>query len=100
MVAGKVDLNTRQAPIIQALVAGAYRDEWSNAATPPSYALPPINNTEAASVASKLIQYTNDTTDTWRGPLGKVSDLVGRFIANMPSNPSPVVNLGTGLVYL
>ena len=95
MVAGKVDLNTRQALVIQALVAGAYRDEWYNAATPPAYALPPLNSTEAANVASKLIQYANDTTDTWRGPLGKVSDLVGRFIANMPSNPSPTVNLGT-----
>jgi len=96
LVAGKVDLNTRQEPVIQALVAGANRDEWYNATTPPTYALPPLTGTEATNVAKKLIQYTQDTTDYWRGPLANLSNLVGRYIgATFPASPSPSVSLGT-----
>jgi hypothetical protein len=86
MVAGKVDLNTRQAPVLQALIAGAYRDETNNAATPPSYSLPPLTGTEASLVASKLVNITTDTiqipSDNWRGPLENVSWLVGHYVNN------------------
>ena len=109
LVAGKVDLNTRQAPVIQSLVAGASRDEWYGAPAAPGYALPPINSTEAQNVAAKLIQYTTDnpkgssnsiyktpsSVDVWRGPLGNISELVGRYIspitAPMPTSPPPAL---------
>jgi hypothetical protein len=85
MVAGKVDLNTRQAPVIQALVSGAYRDEYANTTTNPTYALPPLNGTEAAAVASTLVKITSDMTDFWRGPLTNLADLVGHYV---PTNPA------------
>ena len=50
--------------------------------SPDSDALPPVNSTEAANVASRLIQYTTDdgalytnpsgAINVWRGPLSKV----------------------------
>jgi len=82
MVAGKVDLNTRQIPVLQALVAGAYRDEFNNVSSPPSYALPPLSGAEANNVATKLVGITSDTTHAWRGPLKNISGLVGRFVAS------------------
>jgi hypothetical protein len=80
LVAGKVDLNTRQQPVLQALIAGANRDEWQNLSTPPSYALPPITASEATMAASRLVADTSDSTHSWRGPLSNVSELVGRFV--------------------
>jgi len=87
MVAGKVDLNTRQIPVLQAIVGGACVDEINNAAaTPPSYALPPLaggsSTSEAAAIATTLEQITSDTTHAWRGPLKNISGLVGRYVAN------------------
>jgi hypothetical protein len=80
MIAGRVDLNTRQAPVLKAIVAGAYRDEFSNVSSPPSYALPAITGPEAANLASKLVAITS-AADAWRGPLPNVSALVGRYVA-------------------
>jgi hypothetical protein len=88
LVAGKVDLNTRQVSVVQALVSGATRDEWNNIVTPPSYALPPLSSTEAGLIAQRLVAYTTDNTHVWRGPLTNVSDLVGRYITNMPASPA------------
>ncbi len=85
IVAGKVDLNTRQEPVLQAIIAGASRDEWSNATSPPAYALSPLSGTEAKNIASKLTSITTDTTDNWRGPLPNLASLVGRFIPNAAS---------------
>ncbi len=89
MVAGKVDLNTRQLPVLQALVAGAYRDETNNSGTPPTYSLPPLNSTEANHVAAALLSLTTDLTDNWRGPLANVSYLVGHYVANPASTSAP-----------
>jgi hypothetical protein len=83
MVAGKVDLNTRNIPVLQAVVAGAYVDEINNAAaSPPSYALPPLTGTEANKIATTLEEITADTAHAWRGPLKNISALVGRFVSN------------------
>ena len=85
MVAGKVDLNTRQIPVLQAIVAGACRDELNNVTTPPGYALPPLNGTEAKAVATTLTTITSDTgTHAWRGPLTNISGLVGRYVSTTP----------------
>jgi len=87
MVAGKVDLNTRQAPVLKTIVSGAYYDETANAysdagSAGPSYTLSPITATEAGKVAAKLVGITTDTTDGWRGPLPNISSLVGRYVAS------------------
>lgn len=90
LIAGKVDLNTRQQPVLKALIAGASRDEWNNLPTPPAYALPPISATEAGLAAQRLVAFTSDTTDSWRGPLSNVSELVGRFVQNMAASPTVI----------
>jgi len=87
IVAGKVDLNTRQTGVIKALVSSAYYDENKNSyadagSTAPNYSTPPLNSTEADKVATKLIGITTDTTNAWRGPFTNVSNLVGRYIAS------------------
>ena len=82
MVAGKVNLNTRQAPVLQAILSGAYRDEWKNLPTPPaSGTLSPLTAPEALNVANKLIGITT-ASDAWRGPLTNIGDLVGHFVPN------------------
>jgi hypothetical protein len=85
MVAGKVNLNTRQAPVLQAILSGAYRDEWKNLPTPPSSgALLALTAAETQNVANKLIGITT-ASDAWRGPLTNISDLVGHFVPNAGS---------------
>ncbi len=83
MVAGKVDLNTHQVPVLKALLAGAYRDEVTNIAlTPkPTYAFAALSGAEAANIASRLVGITTDATNAWRGPLANISSLVGRYVA-------------------
>jgi hypothetical protein len=96
LVAGKVDLNTRNNNVLQALVSGAYVDEVANSTSaPPTYALPPLTSTEAANVAGKLIGITTDTTHPWRGPLPNVSSLVGRYIANPGTSTNGFTDLYT-----
>jgi len=87
IAAGKVDLNTRQTPVIKALVSGAYYDENKNSyadagSIAPTYSTAPLTSTEAGNVATKLIGITTDTTNAWRGPFTNVSNLVGRYVAN------------------
>jgi hypothetical protein len=76
LVAGKLNLNTRQAPVLQAVLSGAYRDEIANLASPPSYSLPPLTATEAQAIASALIAFTSGTAGGC-GPLTNTGDLVG-----------------------
>ena len=92
LVAGKVNLNTRQAPVLQAVLAGAYRDEINNLPGPAPYALPALNSQEASAAAAKLVGLTTDTADAWRGPLANVAELVGRFIPN-PGNTKGATDL-------
>ncbi len=82
VIAGKLNLNTRNAPVVQAVVAGAYSDELKQLASPPSYALAPTGTGDALNVANKLISITSDNSAAWRGPLSNVSELVGRYIPN------------------
>ncbi len=93
MVAGKVDLNTRQAPVLAAVIASACRDEIGNASTasgvatsPSGSALPPLTAAEAANVAAKLVAITTDISDPWRGPLANVSNLVGHYVGSSAVN--------------
>jgi hypothetical protein len=81
-VAGKVDLNTRQAPVLQAILSGtgglgyAYKDEVSagQATTTAS-----LSSTEVAGIAQALVNRTTATTTSGEGPLRNVSELVGKW---------------------
>jgi Tfp pilus assembly protein PilX len=78
LVAGKVNLNTRQAPVLAAVLEGAYKDEQANYLTPPSWKLPNLTSTEAATIASTLVTRTTSAT-AGKGPLANPGDLVGRY---------------------
>ncbi|HSI21145.1 MAG TPA: hypothetical protein VLA04_05630 [Verrucomicrobiae bacterium] len=90
VVGGKVDLNTRQNLVLQCLIAGAGRDEWYMLPTPPAYVFSPITPIEAAVAAQRLVAFTSNTTDIWRGPLSNVSHLVGRYVPEMSAGPTPI----------
>jgi hypothetical protein len=80
LIAGKVDLNTRQAPVLKAIFSEAYRDEFANLATPPaSGTLPALSTTEAGNLANTLVGITQSAS-TWEGPLTNLADLVGHFV--------------------
>jgi len=85
--AGRVDLNTKQAPVIQALLAGAYRDEEANMASPPAVALGNLTTSEATAIAQDLVTRTTvggtnpngNPSLTGAQPLANIADLVGRW---------------------
>jgi len=80
LIAGKVDLNTRQAPVLKTIFSSAYRDEFANLATPPSSGtLPQLSSTEAGNLASTLLGITT-SPNAWEGPLTNISDIVGHFV--------------------
>ena len=72
LMAGKVDLNTRQLPVLQAILMGTNRDELD---INQQYLL---TSREAADIAKALVARTSDLTTTGKGPLGNISELVGR----------------------
>lgn len=72
LVAGKVNLNTRQAPVLQALLAGAYKDERD----PGLARLAGGAGSVSAQAAQALV---NRTTSAGGGPLQNLSELVGRW---------------------
>ena len=76
IVAGKVNLNTRQAPVLEAILSGAYRDEL------PINTLPPLSSAgnEIGNLANTLLAITTGT-QAWRGPLTNVADMVGHFVS-------------------
>jgi hypothetical protein len=72
LVAGKVDLNTRQTNVLAALLSGAYRDESTISSA--------ASTNEAATIAAALIGRTTNTATQGRGPIWNPSQLVGRWI--------------------
>jgi hypothetical protein len=66
LVAGAVSLNTRQAPVLQAILAGAMKDEVNSVTIP---------STDAATIANSLVAWTTSTTTT-EGPFLNTSDLL------------------------
>lgn len=84
IVAGKVNLNTRQPAVLKAILAGAYREELANhsGSLPAGTLQTALDATEAGNAANKLVSITTDTTNAWRGPLANISQIVGRFVPN------------------
>jgi hypothetical protein len=76
-----VDLNTQQPKVIQAILAGAYRDELGVSGT--------LASTEVAAIANALVTRTSGTGPavTGKGPLANVADLVGRYSSGF-TNPN------------
>ena len=81
LVAGKVDLNTRQAPVLQAILSGAYKNEFSPTTT--TIAGSGTSPVAAANViAAGLVTRTTSTTAPG-GPLANISELVGKYNSNV-----------------
>ena len=92
LVAGRVDLNTRQIPVLEALLSGegnggagsAYKDETSPGTTS---ATTELSSSEITQIATALVNRTSGTA-AGQGPLENVSDLVGRWNATTTANGS------------
>jgi len=84
LVAGRVNLNTRNARVLAALIAGGARKNDGTET---------LSAAEADSLAAQLIAWTSGTTAN-KGPLMSVGDMVGRYrngsySGYIPSNPTP-----------
>jgi hypothetical protein len=91
MVAGKVDLNTRQPLVLQALLTGASRDDLGT----PGSALGVLTVGEAKSIAQKIV----DRTTAGKG-FANISELVGKFDSTATNGamfPAPYTGLSSDL---
>jgi hypothetical protein len=87
LVAGKIDLNTKQSQVLTSVFAGAALDlanvGGNNSVTQP------MDQPTASSLAAALIYYTSANG---HGPLANIGDLVGRWNSNLA-----IVNLGSAI---
>lgn len=81
LVSGKVNLNTRQQPVLKAILAGAYKDAWD----PTSHK---VSSTFADLLASRLVKRTSGTSasevnvsGSGARPLQNLSELVGKWVS-------------------
>jgi hypothetical protein len=81
LVAGKVDLNTRQTNVLQAVLASGYFDASQPATSANSTAK--IDTNTASLLAQAL------TTRTKTNPIQNISELVGRFVSKTPIRTLP-----------
>ncbi len=89
IVAGKVNLNTRQVPVLKALLAGAAKQD--DGAMPMSAA-------DINSIANALVtRTTGSNTAGGQGPLCNPAELVGRYVSGTPSTGAN--STGTGAIY-
>ena len=73
IVAGKVNLNTRQKPVLMAVIAGGMYDELTTNSI--------LSSSEVANAANALVARSSGT-NVWQGPISNVGELVGRFVGN------------------
>ena len=74
LVAGKVNLNTRQEKVLRAMLAGGAKDELN------PLGAGKLTSQEAGLVAQALVRRTTGT-QPWYGPLTNVSELAGKVFA-------------------
>ena len=88
LVAGRVNLNTRQVPVLKAVLAGACRDEIATlpAADWARNTQPPLSDQEAEELARSLVAYTSRDIPP-KGPLRNLSELVGRYVKGFQPPP-------------
>jgi Tfp pilus assembly protein PilX len=88
LFAGRVDLNTRQVPVLQAILAGAYKEElnYNN-----SLVNSPMTNNLASAMAQALILRTHGTNSS-AGPLINISELIGKWYSNNAVSGTNFIN--------
>jgi hypothetical protein len=86
LVAGKVDLNTRQSAVLQAVIGGGCLD--SPNALAGTGTVRQVNSTTAGLVAQALVARTTDTANVANGtgPLQNINELVGKWVKNTAIN--------------
>jgi hypothetical protein len=85
LVAGKVNLNTRQAPVLAAILSGAYKDEFDVNAATTTNSPGNISPAYATAIAKALVTRTGSTA-MGQGPLANLSELVGKWNAVVHPN--------------
>jgi hypothetical protein len=88
LVAGKVNLNTRQKPVIQAILAGAYKEEFN---VSNSLVNSLMSSNVAAAMAQALYTRTHGSTAP-AGPMMNISELVGKWYASNTVTGTSYVN--------
>jgi hypothetical protein len=100
LVAGVVNLNTRQAPVLQAILSGAYTDDLM-LSSGSNYNFNPFTSQQAnllltdSSSATTLLARTASTA-AGEGPLQNPGDLVGRWTSSLSSQNNPAAGF-TGM---
>jgi hypothetical protein len=93
LIAGKVNLNTRQSPVLKAILAEAYLDPVLLSGTAATAQIDAASTADL--VARALVAHTTGTS-SGLGPLENVSELVGKFISKTPINDlGSMLNGGT-----
>ncbi len=92
LVAGKVNLNTRQEPVLRALLSGALKDELGGGT------LSAGTTGEAGKAAAALVDRTTGTRP-WLGPLTNNAELAGKLFAKDLLNVGTVEAVYTSTVY-
>jgi hypothetical protein len=85
LVAGRVNLNTRQIPVLSSLIQGAGLVNGSV-----------IDKTTATGIAQRLAIFTRGTT-SGEGPLRDRSELVGRYVPQTSSFAGPAESMAQAL---
>jgi hypothetical protein len=86
---GKVNLNTQQVPVLQAILTGAARDELIAYAAP-GKASSPLSAAEAKNIAQLLITRTTATSAKNTGQLTNIAELVGKWVPGYAPKHWPV----------
>jgi hypothetical protein len=87
LVEGKVNLNTRQAPVLTAILAGAYKDEFEPNAATTTNSPGNISTAYASAIANALVARTGSTL-SGQGPLANISELAGKWNSIQHKQPS------------
>ena len=98
MTAGKVDLNTRQAPVLQSIIAGSYQ----NALSPTTSQIPAAGiNASAQAVASAIVSRTTGTNVAGGGPFANLAEFVGRYnVTSAAAGATAPYNIDGGNSYV
>jgi len=75
LISGRVDLNTQQQPVLEAVIAGAIKVDEADGE---------VSDADAAALAQSLSGFTAGT-GTGQGPLQNRAELVTRWIGTLPS---------------
>ncbi len=92
LVAGRVNLNTRQPKVIQALLQGVSKAEGGI-----------LSGTDAGAIANELVKWTGNVTSgtagvLLKGPLRNRSELVGKYISSVTFGSSLTLSGNAGAI--